>query len=107
MWKSPAWRLASAYLKAPLGAMTERSITSASKLMIELELVRKNGFATNIEELEMESCAVAAPIFNHRREIVASVLLAVPKYRFSPASRRVLTETIVRYASLMSRRLGG
>ena len=96
-----------AYLQQPLEAVTRYSITDDRLLKQELASVKKNGFATNVEELELEACAVAAPILNHHHEIVAALLIAVPKHRFSPTSKRGLVRTVLRYAQEMTNRLGG
>lgn len=82
-------------------------MTDNRLLREELAGVKKNGFATNIEELELEACAVAAPIFNHHHEIVAGLLIAVPKHRFTATSKRSLVRTVLRYAQEMTNRLGG
>jgi DNA-binding IclR family transcriptional regulator len=95
------------YLEQPLVAVTTHSITDITALKAELSAVKKNGFATNIEELELESCAVAAPVFDHRREVTAAMLLAIPKHRFTAVTKRRLIETIKRHADQLSKRLGG
>ncbi len=95
------------YLERPLVAVTSHSITDVETLKSDLARVKENGFAMNVEELELESCAVAAPVFDHRGAIVAALLLAVPKHRFNLPIKRKLSETIVRYARQMTKRLGG
>ena len=71
------------------------------------EEVPDNYLELMLEELELEACAVAAPIFNHHHEIVAALLIAVPKHRFTATSKRSLVRTVLRYAQEMTNRLGG
>lgn len=57
-------------------ALTDQTIVTESKLMRELEHIRKVGFAINNEELEKGLRAVAAPIFNYTGEAFAAVNIA-------------------------------
>ena len=59
--------------QAPLKACTPNSIVDRKALISELEKVRRQGFATNDEELEMGLRAVAAPVWDRSRQVVAAV----------------------------------
>jgi DNA-binding IclR family transcriptional regulator len=65
---------------------TERTITSREALQSELELVRRNGYATAVAELEEGLVAVAAPVFNASGSCVAAVSVSGPAYRMRPES---------------------
>lgn len=63
-------------------ALTPNTITTLEEFREELERVRKRGYAHDIEESMLELCCVAAPIRDHTGEVVASMSLSVPAYRF-------------------------
>lgn len=62
-----------ALLRRPLPAFTARSIVSAQEMERELERVRRNGVATDIEEYLDGIRAVAAPVVDDRGAVVAAV----------------------------------
>ncbi len=59
---------------------TEFTITTAPELEIELEKVRKAGFALDQEEMENGICCVAAPI-NNSRGTIAAISISGPSTR--------------------------
>lgn len=63
-------------------ARTPNTITTLEEFREELERVRRQGYAHDIEEGMLELCCVAAPIRDHTGEVVASMSLSVPAYRF-------------------------
>ncbi len=65
-----------------LPALTSNTITTVEALQDELERVRTQGYAYDIEEAVEELCCVAAPIYDHTGEVVAAMSLSVPAYRF-------------------------
>ena len=89
-----------------LTRFTERTITSARKLKVELARVREHGYAVSNEENETGVRAVASPVFDHDGRVVAAVNLGGPAVQLRvedfPAVGR-----LVRAAALgMSRALG-
>jgi IclR family pca regulon transcriptional regulator len=54
------------------------TITSKKKLKDELEKVREAGFAVDDEELAAGLYAIAAPVRNEARDVVAAVNLSAP-----------------------------
>jgi IclR family pca regulon transcriptional regulator len=52
---------------------TPESIVNKAELRTELELVRKQGYATNNEELETGLRAVSLPIWDHSDQVVAAI----------------------------------
>jgi DNA-binding IclR family transcriptional regulator len=61
---------------------TPNTITTPEELRGELQRVREQGYAYDLEEAELELRCVGAPIRNHSGEVVASMSLAVSAYRF-------------------------
>ena len=72
---------------------TDDTITSLSELEIELENIRKKGFALDNEELYKGVRCIAAPIKNHENEVIASLGISGP-------TSRMMKHKIVRLAAL-------
>jgi IclR family acetate operon transcriptional repressor len=67
-----------------LECYTERTITSRDALAAELAVVRGNGYATAVAELEEGLVAVAAPVFDATGTCVAALSVSGPAYRMRP-----------------------
>lgn len=65
-----------------LPALTAHTITTPEAFKDELARVAAQGYAYDIEEAVEELCCVAAPIRDHRGEVVAALSISVPQYRF-------------------------
>ncbi|ATF14754.1 IclR family transcriptional regulator [Brevibacillus porteri] len=50
----------------------------------QLDQIRKQGFATSVEERELGTAAVAVPIFNRNGQLVASIAASGPSNRLTP-----------------------
>jgi DNA-binding IclR family transcriptional regulator len=72
-----------ALLQEPLPPFTEHTITEPQALRADLALVRKRGYATGLEELEIGLNAVAAPVRDHTGRVIATFSVAGPSYRLS------------------------
>jgi DNA-binding IclR family transcriptional regulator len=66
---------------AKLPALTEQTVTDRNALRAELERVRREGYATAVEELEVGLNAVAAPVFDATGACVAAVSVSGPAFR--------------------------
>lgn len=86
-------------------AKTPNTITTLEEFREELERIRQRGYAYNFEEGVLEPSCVAAPIRNHSGEVVASMSLSVPAYRFE-ANRERYRSTLVATVEEVSRNLG-
>ncbi|WP_018131856.1 IclR family transcriptional regulator [Effusibacillus pohliae] len=87
----------------PIGAGT---ITDRESLRSVLEESRKTGFSVSHSELENDSSAVAAPIFDHRGRVAAGLSIAGPTTRFQPEHLPALTKKVMGAAHEISRKLG-
>ncbi|MFV0393405.1 MAG: IclR family transcriptional regulator [Coprobacillaceae bacterium] len=83
---------------------TEYTITSIEKYMDELKEVRAKGYAKDDRENTVHQIAAAAPIFNHRGEVVASIS-CVGMYE-ETVNLDVLGEVVKKEAILISSALG-
>lgn len=63
---------------------TEHTITTREALEAELETVRRDGYATAVDELEEGLVAVAAPVFDAGGACVAAISISGPTFRMPP-----------------------
>ncbi|WP_155961365.1 IclR family transcriptional regulator [Sporosarcina sp. P33] len=56
--------------------------TEQTSFSAELHKIRENGYVKTIGEVDEDTFAVAAPIFNMSNEVIASINIAGPKMRF-------------------------
>lgn len=85
---------------------TRRTITDPERLRLELEKVRRLGYAINDEENAPEVRAIAAPIFNHQGKSVAAVGIAGTVRQIRPELIPRLAEIVRKTARRFSRELG-
>ena len=78
-----------------LERLTSKTITSRPRLLIELENVRKKGFAIIIDELEEGLVAVAAPIREDDGRVVGAVSISGPSARLTPRDLDKIGEVII------------
>jgi DNA-binding IclR family transcriptional regulator len=93
-------------LLGKLAAYTPMTITKKGKLREELELVRQQGYAMAVDELEVGLTAAAAPIRNAHGDVVASMSVSGPTFRLTPERRDEAVAKLVEAALEVSHRLG-
>lgn len=70
-------------LAQQLESYTRHTLTERQALLDELERIRRKGYATGLEELEIGLHAVAAPVWGHTGEVIAAVSTAGPSNRLT------------------------
>ena len=101
--------LTDAELKAAVRALprvTDRTVTSRSRLKAELAQVRETGYAVAVDELEEGLTAAAAPIRNAYGDIVASMSLSGPTFRLTEEKLETVLPMLLAAATEVSHRLG-
>ncbi|MDK2823537.1 MAG: IclR family transcriptional regulator, regulon repressor [Clostridia bacterium] len=93
-------------IKKGLRPFTPNTIIDAEKLKQELATIRNNGYAFDLEEIEMGLRCVAAPIKNHKGEVIAAISLSGPSMRMDEEKMLQLIEPIKTAALKISRSLG-
>jgi DNA-binding IclR family transcriptional regulator len=93
-------------LQADLEQFTPHTITDPGELRQDLARVREQAYATAREELEEGLNVVAAPIRGHTGQVVASVSVAGPACRVTPALFSELAARLMDVAAKISKRLG-
>jgi IclR family acetate operon transcriptional repressor len=77
-----------AYLHDPLYAHAPNTITDPVLLRQELAYIRSQGYAWNNREYDPDLIGLAAPILDESGQIVASLCMFGPFFRFPPAGQR-------------------
>jgi IclR family acetate operon transcriptional repressor len=90
----------------PLHKHAPATITDPARLRAELEVVRRTGLATAVDELEPGLAAMAAPVRGARGDVVAALSITGPTLRMTPARIGELQPTLIDEARILSRRLG-
>jgi DNA-binding IclR family transcriptional regulator len=85
---------------------TDYTITSAEQMYKDLAVVRARGYATDAEEHHLDICCIAAPIFDVRNRVVASVSITAPTFRLNAHYPLPVARSVVNVAQAISRMLG-
>ena len=86
--------------------LTPKTITDPTALATALERVRRDGVAFDIEERNLGTCAVAAPVRDQLGKVIAAIALVVPTGRFAPDERPHFAEAVKAAAASLSAFLG-
>ena len=93
-------------VQGPLEALTSRTITEPVLLSAELETVRREGYATAADELELGLSAVAAPVLDDSGRAVAALSVSGPTLRLSPRRVAELRPIVIKQARALGELLG-
>ncbi len=93
-------------LSSMLLPCTENSIVDRGALERALELVQEQGYAIAHEEYEEGLSAIAAPIRDHTRQVVATVSISGPSYRMGLNQIKMFVEPLKDTAHDISTQLG-
>nr|WP_235008734.1 IclR family transcriptional regulator [Arthrobacter sp. SLBN-122] len=91
------------------GTITFPGLDDAGLAAYEARLqdVAQRGWAGNYGESSMDEVGVAAPVRDHRGDVVAAVLIPAPRFRVSKEQFGSLGEACVAAAAKVTTRLGG
>ncbi len=95
-----------ALLSADLPRYTEHTITERAVLAHELDTVRRQGWASSIEEYELGLNALAAPVRDHDGTVVAAISVAGPSFRLTREDLPAVAPRLLQAADEFGRRLG-
>lgn len=85
---------------------TSQTITNVDRFRRELVRVRELGYAVDNEEFEEGLRCLAAPIFNHRGRVIATIGISGPTHRLNSETMPALAEAVKDAAAAISRELG-
>ena len=89
-----------------LERLTPMTIVDPAQLRAQLDEVRREQFATAVDELEVGLAAIAAPVRGAGGEVVAALSISGPTTRMTPARIAELKPILIAEAEALSRRLG-
>ncbi|OAH59648.1 MULTISPECIES: IclR family transcriptional regulator [Bacillaceae] len=89
-----------------LESFTEYTMTNREDIKNHLHSIREKGYAVDDEEIELGLKCIAAPIFDHQGNVIASISCAAPKMRLDENRLPKVIEGIKRAASEISTYLG-
>lgn len=90
----------------PLETFTKHTMTNIEEIKDQLHAIREQGYAVDDEEIELGLKCIAAPIFNHQGNVIASISCAAPKMRLDEHKLPHVIAGIRRAAAEISSRLG-
>jgi DNA-binding IclR family transcriptional regulator len=93
-------------LEMPHERLTPKTITDPQELAAELRRVRDEGVAFDIEERNLGTCAVAAPVKDQMGNVIGSIGVIVPTGRFGPQERETCVDSVKAAAAALSGFLG-
>ena len=99
--------LKSQILTEKLDLFTEYTITDPTVLADELEKIRKDGYAIDREEITRGIVCVAAPIINHKAEVVASVSVTFLSYLANERGVNQEIKAVINCANQITQETGG
>ena len=102
--RSANGKVFAAFGRAPAGAAGASA--AGARAARELGAIRRDDFATSIDELEVGLSAMAAPVRGARGEVIAALSISGPSLRMPPARVRELQPILTSEARTLSRRLG-
>lgn len=89
-----------------LKRLTANSVGNLQELRTELFRVRKNGYASDLEEHELHIRCVAAPIWDHAGSVQSSLSITAPAFRMPVTRLRQLAPLIQAAGRKISAELG-
>jgi DNA-binding IclR family transcriptional regulator len=98
--------LPDARLVEPLERFTKLTVVDPAVLERQLDDVRRCGYATTVDELEIGLTAVAAPVRNLDGRVIAALSASGPSFRLERAQLTKTTEAVCAAADEISRRMG-
>lgn len=91
----------------PLDRITPSTITRREALEAQLELVRARGFATDMEEIELNAHCVAAPICDGLGGVTGAISISGLASRLPLPVLGELAQAIIRETRAISKAMGG
>ncbi|CAM3613932.1 IclR family transcriptional regulator [Deinococcus frigens] len=93
-------------LHSSLDQFTGTTVSDAHELQQILRRIRADGYHLALSDLENDTFSIAAPVFDHRAQVVAALSIAGPVMRLDQAKRHEFIHLVVEHANELSRALG-
>ena len=89
-----------------LPSYTDQTITNKAALRKQLEVVREQGYAVAVDELEVGLTAIATPVRNAHGDVICSMSVSGPTFRLPPERVEEVLPLLIEAADELSHRLG-
>jgi DNA-binding IclR family transcriptional regulator len=90
-------------LRRPLPRLTERTITDPDQLRRQIRQIRKRGYATSrSERVAGSATGVGAPVFGPRGQVMGSIVVTVPSFRWRNERLEETARLVMKYAGKVS-----
>ncbi|MBM4341563.1 MAG: IclR family transcriptional regulator [Deltaproteobacteria bacterium] len=93
-------------INSGLEAVTSRTVTNPKRVREDLKEVRLNGYAKTEGERTPEAVGIACPIFDSKAQVIASLVVTIPSYRFNPEIEHSIVQLVRDGSEHISRLLG-
>ena len=101
----PLRELRARYAGQQITPLRKNGVRSWSDLLATLELARRRGYATSMEEAEIGVNSVAVPVLSHRAEPFGALVLTAPSSRLGSRKIKPFARQLQRAARSMTRTL--
>lgn len=102
----PETEIARVIAEKGLTQFTPKTITNIADLMENLRLVRRNGYAADLEEFQPGVTCVGAAVRDHSGAVIGSISCSMPTMRADAENFDRATEAVRNCASALSENLG-
>jgi len=93
--------------KYKLKRFTEKTITNKKLLKVEVNKVKKQGFALDLGEYEKDVSCIATGILNYQRKIIGTISVSLPYYRLNSKTKlNNIKEAVIQKGKEISIRMG-
>ena len=90
----------------PLDPLTPATIADPERLAAEVARVRRNGYATAVDELEVGLTGLAAPVLGAGSQALAALSISGPSLRLEVQRMNELRPTLIHEAQALGRDMG-
>jgi DNA-binding IclR family transcriptional regulator len=92
--------------KIRMTPFTSRTITSKQKLLEELRMVKRQGYALDRREIEEDVECIGAPILNYLGNVIAALSISGPQKKIGTPKEKQFIYNVVKAAALISSKMG-
>ncbi|MBD0786484.1 DNA-binding transcriptional regulator KdgR [Vibrio sp. Y2-5] len=85
---------------------TERTHKDVDSLLVELALVKEQGFAEDVEEQEIGLRCIAVPVYDRFHQVIAGLSISLPTIRFTDEKKVEYVTELHAAARRISKKLG-
>jgi DNA-binding IclR family transcriptional regulator len=84
---------------------TENTLSDIDTIKQDLKKIKSQGYSFENEEIELGLYTIAAPIFNHKSDIIATISVLGPAMRMKE-KQKMIVEDLVSYSKKISKSIG-